>query len=271
MLLSPSCSACSVPGAGLFLGQPAAGGPVRLGGGVAHVGPVLAGLVIPRNISPRWSAALSHGPHDRRGGAAPLDPDRFWLRIASGLVTVLADTVHAGPLALYAIVLAGRILLGINESLVSTSAMAWGVARAGWRIRRASSHGTGLPHLAPLVWARRWAWVFGHGGLAGIGWAECAVGLCGLAFAWPQGDVPPEAKARVPLRDVFATVMPMAASGAGHAGVWRHHVLCHAVVCRAWLGQMGGAQRLWRGFRAVARVLCGGFWCGAAAFRRASC
>lgn len=126
----------------------------------------------------------------------------------AGVLYLLA-TAFSDPLACLAILLLGRILLGVAESLFLTGAMAWGIARVGpahtgkvmaWQgIAIYSAVGIGAPIGIELM--ARW-------NFAGAAFSTALLPIVGVfvALALPRPDMQHRAVERVPFYRVIGLI-----------------------------------------------------------------
>ncbi|RZJ16134.1 MAG: MFS transporter, partial [Haliea sp.] len=139
-----------------------------------------------------WSGAVT----DTRG------PQRAMLMgtlgaACVGLVYFASLAFVAQPSLSLGILIAGRLLTGVAEPFIITSAMSWGIARVGpehagkvigWvGMALFGAYGFGAPV---------GAWVYAHFGFAGIAAATVLVPLAAFAVAWRTGTVAPSAGVR---------------------------------------------------------------------------
>ncbi|UFN47936.1 arabinose transporter [Roseomonas sp. OT10] len=210
----PNAFACLLPivamvfSAMLCVGLPLPVLPVHLHETLGF-GPFVVGLV----IGLQSLAAVVTRPHagalvDRRGPPLAVLTGAPLLALAGGayLLSTLPDAAGAQ----LALLLAGRLLLGLGESLFLTGTMSWGIARLGaartgmvmaWQgIAMFSALGLGAP--AGL-------WLLERFGFAAVGWATLLLPLLAMALAAllpapparPRHDGP-----RVPMRRVLGLI-----------------------------------------------------------------
>lgn len=96
-----------------------------------HYGNVLAGLatgacffttILSRLHAGRWS--------DSRGGKYTMVRG-LWLYALAGLICIASAWDALSPVASYAVLLIGRLILGLGESLTAVGTIAWGIALMG--------------------------------------------------------------------------------------------------------------------------------------------
>ncbi|MBI3146122.1 MAG: MFS transporter, partial [Pseudogulbenkiania sp.] len=128
---------------------------------------------------------------------------------ASGACLWLAGLLGQMPASSLASLIVGRLLLGAGESLVTTGAITWGIARAGsaytgkvisWN--GITSYG-GMAIGAPLgvLLADRW-------GLAALGQVTLAMTLGSCLLVWRKAPVVPVCGERLPFKQVFWRMVP---------------------------------------------------------------
>jgi len=172
-------------------------------------GTLLAGLV----ISAQYVATVLSRPRVGRM-VDVLGPKRIavlglFACAASGALTFAAAFFNSFPLVCLALLLLGRLLLGIGESMVGTGAIMWGIGRAGSRhIAKVISWGgiatfSALAAGAPLGVLLQLHWGFASAGLAVLGISLAAVAL---AFRLPRIPVSPSK--HLPFAHIFWRVAP---------------------------------------------------------------
>lgn len=138
----------------------------------------------------------------------------------SGLVLLLATRWVAMPGVALAVLFLSRIALGFGESLVGTGAIAWGIGRAGVDKTAKTISWNGIATYGAIAaGAPAGVLLYQMDGMAAVGVALLAVGLAGLALAWPQRAIQVIAAERLPYSAVFARILPYgAALGLGAIG-----------------------------------------------------
>ncbi|MBW6399587.1 arabinose transporter [Roseomonas sp. HJA6] len=119
LFLSYLCIAMSLPVVPVFVTDRLGLGNVAAGLGV--------GMVFLATIASR---ARAGGISDRRGPKTALGQGLL-LYIAGALVSALSGAMPDMPAAAYAVLLAGRVVLGIGESLVTVGVVAWAIGIGG--------------------------------------------------------------------------------------------------------------------------------------------
>lgn len=172
-------------------------------------GTFLAGLV----ISTQYIATVLSRP---RGGRTVdvVGPKRtviygMFACAASGLATLLAGLFQRHPMVCLGLILLGRLFLGLGESLVSISAIMWGIGRTGSRnmAQVISWNGvatyTGLAVGAPLGIA-----LANLGGLAASGLAVVLPAILAVVLASRLPDLPTRVPKPIPFAHIFSRVAP---------------------------------------------------------------
>jgi len=76
----------------------------------------------------------------------------------SGLAYLFAGSLPVGPDATLAILIFGRLVMGLGESLFLTELMSWGIARLGADRTGKVMSWTGMRSMPPSVRERLWDW-----------------------------------------------------------------------------------------------------------------
>lgn len=175
-------------------------------------GPVMAGFLISAQYVATVLSRIVVGPMIDRSGPRRAIVLGFVCCLGAGATTIAALWITA-PMAAMAVMMASRILLGFSESLVSTSAMAWGIMRLGARQSARMISWNGIATYAAIAGgAPAGVWIFGLGGVMALGIALLLLGAGGLAFVWPQPAARVPAARRWPMRTVFGAVLPFGAA-----------------------------------------------------------
>ena len=119
---------------------------------------------------------------------------------AAGLVCCAADWPGCPPMAGYAILLAGRLLLGLGESMATVGLIAWCFGVTGPRRSGLVFAVVGMALYAALaVGSPLGVALFDWAGFTGVMMACTAAPLVALLMVLPVGAVPVDAGARPPL------------------------------------------------------------------------
>ena len=172
-------------------------------------GTVLAGLV----ISTQYVATVLSRPRVGRM-VDVLGPKRIavlglFACAASGALTFAAAFFNSFAFACLVLLLVGRLLLGIGESMVGTGAIMWGIGRAGSQHIAKVISWSGIATFsalalgAPLGVLLQQHWGFASAGLAVIG-----VSLAALALAFRLPRIPVSPSKHLPFAHIFWRVAP---------------------------------------------------------------
>ena len=183
---------------------------------------VLAGLVISVQyiatfISRPWAGRIS----DRQGAKLSV----LWgmaACTASGLLVVFSAAMHSLAWLSFAGLIAGRLALGVGESLGSTGATLWGISAAGPEntarviaYNGVSTYG-GLALGAPLG-----VFLENAFGLETVGWLTIAICAVSFAMAVRKAPAPVTPGKHLPFRHVAGRVAPhgiaLALGGVGYS------------------------------------------------------
>lgn len=171
-------------------------------------GPVVGGLLVSAQYLATVASRLLVGPVIDRSGPRRGVVLGFLCCAGAGIATVAALQLPS-PIAALAVMLAGRLLLGAGESLVSTSAMLWGIARIGAPQAARMISWNGIATYAAIAAGAPLGVVLG--GLVLIGAALTSIGIAGCALALVQPAMRAPEAVRMPIRSVFARVFPFGA------------------------------------------------------------
>jgi MFS family permease len=172
-------------------------------------GTVLAGLV----ISTQYVATVVSRPRVGRM-VDVFGPKRLVLLglfacAASGALTFAAAFFNSFAFACLVLLLLGRLLLGIGESMVGTGAIMWGIGRAGSEHIAKVISWSGIATFsalavgAPLGILLQQDWGFASAGLAVIG-----ISLAALALAFRLPRIPVSPSKHLPFAHIFWRVAP---------------------------------------------------------------
>jgi MFS family permease len=132
--------------------------------------------------------------------------------VGSGVILLSASQISDEPVFTLGILFLSRIVLGFGESLVGTSAIAWGIGRAGPEHTAKVISWNGIATYGAIaLGAPVGVMLFHLGGMAAVGIALGLTGLAGLAFVWPQTTTRTIEAERMPYAAVFARVLPYGA------------------------------------------------------------
>jgi len=172
-------------------------------------GTVLAGLV----ISTQYVATVVSRPRVGRMvdvfGPKRLVVLGLFACAASGALTFAAAFFNSYAFACLVLLLLGRLLLGIGESMVGTGAIMWGIGRAGSEHIAKVISWSGIATFsalalgAPLGVLLQQHWSFASAGLAVIG-----ISLAALALAFRLPRIPVSPSKHLPFAHIFWRVAP---------------------------------------------------------------
>jgi MFS family permease len=242
--------------AGYFLiGLPIAVVPMQvhdaLGYGVVMAGAAVSSQYLATLLSRAWAGRLC----DLRGPKVAVLRGMAMFA-GSGACMLAAGAPLPAPAALAAI-FAARLLLGAGESLVTTGATTWGIARAGeGRTARVISW-NGLTSFGGMAaGAPAGAWLAAAFGWQALGLATVALATLALALARRASGEAPAPGKRMAFAQVFAGVLPfglcLALGGAGFGAITSFITLYYAHL--GWPGAAPALSVLGIGF-ALSRLL----------------
>jgi MFS family permease len=212
LFLSYLCVALSLPVISVFVTR-------RLGmdngwAGLA-VGVTFASTIVTRGVAGRMA--------DHRGSKVTMVRG-LWVYAAAGLICMGASWSGLQSHAAYAVLIVGRLLLGVGESLTVVGLMAWcfgimGVQRSG---RVFALVGMAL-YGAFAVGSPVGLALFDQVGFAGVMAASALVPLVGLAMALPVAAVTPHVGERPSFLSIIGRIwepgVALALAGVGSAGI----------------------------------------------------
>jgi MFS family permease len=172
-------------------------------------GTVLAGLV----ISTQYVATVVSRPRVGRM-VDVLGPKRIavlglFACAASGVLTFAAAFLNAFPPLCLGVLLLGRLLLGVGESMVGTGAIMWGIGRAGsHHIAKVISWSGVATFSALALGAPLGVLLQQHWGFASAGLAVFAVSLAAAALALRLPRIPVSPSKHLPFAHIFWRVAP---------------------------------------------------------------
>lgn len=185
LFLSYLCVAMSLPVTSLYVST-------RLGMGNAWaglaVGITFASTIFSRNITGRLA--------DHKGGKYALVRG-LWVYICAGLICLMASWSSLPPVLAYAVLIVGRLLQGVGESLAMVGVITWGFGIMGPQRsgRVIALVGMGL-YGAFAVGGPLGLALFDALGFAGVMGACALVPLIGLVMVLPLAGVAPHAGER---------------------------------------------------------------------------
>src|SRR5712671_372235 len=223
--------------------------------------PLIVGIVIGAQAAATLLARpLAGGLADRRGTRAAV--------IVGALISALAGVFYfastfleSSPTASLATIIAGRLALGLGDSLFLTGAMAWGVQLGGPKNAGKGLMSVGIAlYAAMAIGAPLGIALFNNGGFAVLALIVAATPLLACLIAQRLPAQPVVAGLRIPLREVFGRIWRpgagVALSGVGFAVIAAFITLYYQ--SRGWNGAAYGLTAFGGAF-IVARLFFGGY------------
>ena len=123
-----------------------------------------------------------------------------WFYLASSLAAI-------GPLPSLIVLIAGRLALGIGESLMITGVLSWALVRAGPGRAGAAMSWNGMAQYGALALGAPCGFaLYRYAGFAALALVTALVPLCALLAAGPLRAVMPKSAARASVADVLGQV-----------------------------------------------------------------
>ncbi len=223
--------------------------------------PLIVGIVIGAQAAATLLARpLAGGLADRRGTRAAV--------IVGALISALAGVFYfastfleSSPMASLAAIIAGRLALGLGDSLFLTGAMAWGVQLGGPKNAGKGLMSVGIAlYAAMAIGAPLGIVLFNNGGFAVLALIVAATPLLACLIAQRLPAQPVVAGLRIPLREVFGRIWRpgagVALSGVGFAVIAAFITLYYQ--SHGWNGAAYGLTAFGVAF-IVARLFFGGY------------
>ena len=191
--------------------------------GTLGFGTAVAGLTVGiQSLATLVTRATSGRMVDAAGSKATL---LRGLAVCSGAGWLyLLSTAATMPGTALAVLLLGRVTLGVGESLLITGVVSWGMSRAGPGRAGAAMSWNGMAQYgslaagAPLGFA-----LFKAAGFAAVSLATALLPLVALAVVLPLASVPPAGGTRLPLTSVLGSIwrpgLALTTCGIGFAAV----------------------------------------------------
>lgn len=223
--------------------------------------PLIVGIVIGAQAAATLLARpLAGGVADRRGTKAAVIVGAL-ITVLAGVFYFIATLLEASPAASLAAILAGRLALGLGDSLFLTGAMAWGVQLGGPKNAGKGLMSVGIALYAAIaIGAPMGIAIFHSGGFAVLALTVAATPLLACLIALRLPAQPVVAGARIPLREVFGLIWRpgagVALSGVGFAVIAAFITLYYQ--SRDWDGAAYGLTAFGVAF-IVARLFFGGY------------
>lgn len=176
------------------------------------LGPLIAGLVIGTQYV---STILSRPYAGRLSDTAGAKATVTWGLAAcgaSGPFLLLADHYQDAPVTSLALLVTGRLILGIGESCVGTGAIAWAAGRLGGdHVSRIMSWNGIATYGALAVAAPLGVWIAASGAewrLAPLGVLTLVAALAAMMLAWSKAPAPLAPGIRTPLIRLASRIAP---------------------------------------------------------------
>src|SRR5258707_8037489 len=184
--------------------------------------PITVGIVIGAQAAATLLARpLAGGVSDRRGTKAAVILGAL-IAVLAGVFYFIATLLEFSPVASLAAIIAGRLALGLGDSLFLTGAMAWGVQLGGAKNAGKGLMSVGIAlYAAMAIGAPLGIAMFQSGGFATLALIVAATPLLACLIAQRLPAPPVFAGLRIPLREVFGRIWRpgagVALSGVGFA------------------------------------------------------
>src|SRR5947207_7610431 len=175
--------------------------------------PIIVGIVIGAQAAATLLARpLAGGVSDRRGTRAAVMIGAL-ISVLAGMFYFVGTLLEFSPIAALVAILAGRMALGLGDSLFLTGAMAWGVQLGGPRNAGKGLMSVGIALYAAIaIGAPTGIAVFYSGGFAMLALIVAATPLLACLIALRLPAQPVVAGTRIPLREVFGRIWRPGAS-----------------------------------------------------------
>jgi len=223
--------------------------------------PIIVGIVIGAQAAATLLARpLAGGLADRRGTKAAVMVGALIAALA-GIFYFFATLLEFSPVASLAAIIAGRLALGLGDSLFLTGAMAWGVQLGGPNNAGKGLMSVGIAlYAAMAIGAPMGIAMFQSSGFAVLALTVAATPLIACLIARRLPAQPVVSGARIPLREVFGRIwLPgagVALAGVGFAVIAAFITLYYQ--SRGWDGAAYGLTAFGVAF-IVARLFFGGY------------
>src|SRR5437016_772397 len=223
--------------------------------------PIIVGIVIGAQaaatlVARPWAGGVS----DKRGTRAAVMIGAL-ISVLAGVFYFVGTLLESSPVASLVAIIAGRMALGLGDSLFLTGAMAWGVQLGGPKNAGKGLMSVGIAlYAAMAIGAPLGIAIFNSGGFAMLALMVAATPLvaCLIAQRLPAQPVVPGN--RIPLREVFGLIWRpgagVALSGVGFAVIAAFVTLYYQ--SHGWSGAAYGLTAFGVAF-IVARLFFGGY------------
>src|SRR5437764_6974893 len=223
--------------------------------------PIIVGIVIGAQAAATLLARpLAGGVSDRRGTRAAVMIGAL-ISILAGMFYFIGTLLEFSPIAALVAILAGRMALGLGDSLFLTGAMAWGVQLGGPKNAGKGLMSVGIAlYAAMAIGAPMGLAMFQSSGFALLALFVAATPIIACLIALRLPAQPLVAGPRIPLREVFGRIWRpgagVALSGVGFAVIAAFITLYYQ--SRGWNGAAYGLTAFGGAF-IVARFFFGGY------------
>jgi len=223
--------------------------------------PIIVGIVIGAQAAATLLARpLAGGLSDRRGTKAAVMIGAL-IAVLAGIFYFFATLLEFSPVASLAAIIAGRLALGLGDSLFLTGAMAWGVQLGGPNNAGKGLMSVGIAlYAAMAIGAPLGIAMFQSSGFAVLALTVAATPLIACLIARRLPSQPVVSGPRIPLREVFGRIwLPgagVALAGVGFAVIAAFITLYYQ--SRGWDGAAYGLTAFGVAF-IVARLFFGGY------------
>ena len=223
--------------------------------------PFIVGIVIGAQAAATLLARpLAGGVADRRGTRVAVIVGSMICALA-GILYYVADLAALSPAMSLAVVIVGRLVLGLGDSLFLTGAMAWGVQLGGQKNAAKGLMSVGIAlYAAMALGAPLGVYIVDRYGFGVLGLFVAATPLLACAIANRLPAQPIVAGKRIPLREVFGRIWRpgagVALAGVGFAVIAAFITLYYQ--SHGWNGAAYGLTAFGVAF-IVARLFFGGY------------
>jgi MFS family permease len=223
--------------------------------------PIIVGIVIGAQAAATLLARpLAGGLSDRRGTKAAVMIGAL-IAVLAGIFYFIATLLEFSPVASLAAIIAGRMALGLGDSLFLTGAMAWGVQLGGPNNAGKGLMSVGIAlYAAMAIGAPMGIAIFQNSGFAVLALTVATTPLLACLIAGRLPAQPVVSGPRIPLREVFGRIwLPgagVALAGVGFAVIAAFITLYYQ--SRGWDGAAYGLTAFGVAF-IVARLFFGGY------------
>ena len=223
--------------------------------------PIVVGIVIGAQAAATLLARpLAGGISDKHGTRVAVMIGAL-ISVFAGAFYFVGTLLEFSPVASLAAIIAGRLVLGLGDSLFLTGAMAWGVQLGGPQNAGKGLMSVGIAlYAAMAIGAPLGIAMFNSGGFGMVALTVAATPVIACLIAYRLPAQPVVAGTRIPLREVFGRIWRpgagVALSGVGFAVIAAFITLYYQ--SRGWNGAAYGLTAFGVAF-IVARLFFGGY------------